>query len=120
MKMTSTYRVIYCAVLAFLACAGCTSQPKGASTAHAQAIPISSLQKLKPSTPVVAHGTMVEKCPLAGCWFVLRDQSGTIKVDLKATKQTVVNIPLNSEVTVEGTVAADGSNKIIRAVRATF
>jgi len=63
---------------------------------------------------VTIKGVMVEKCPVAGCWFRLRDRTGTIKVDTKAAGFVVVNVPLESEVTVMGTVAPEGNEVVIQ------
>ena len=122
MKTFTTYKVIYGMVTVAFVSGGCSEQgaKKDSVGSAGKFDRLALVQKMKPKTQVTAHGTMVEKCPLAGCWFVLRDQTGTIKVDLKATKQTVINTPLNSTVTVSGTVAPDGTRKMIRAVSATF
>lgn len=58
---------------------------------------------------------MVEKCPTAGCWFRLRDRTGTIKVDTKSAGFVVVNVPLQSQVTVAGKVVPDGDDVMIEA-----
>jgi uncharacterized protein YdeI (BOF family) len=47
---------------------------------------------------------MIEKCPVAGCWFVLRDKTGTVRVDTKAAGFVVTEVPLNTELTVQGTL----------------
>lgn len=53
---------------------------------------------------VTLTGKLVEKCPTAGCWFYLQDATGIIKVDTKAAGFVVVNVPLQSMVTVSGKV----------------
>src|SRR5258705_124459 len=58
---------------------------------------------------VVISGVIIEKCPVAGCWFRLQDRTGTIKVDTKAAGFTVVNVPLKSKVTVVGVVRTEGA-----------
>lgn len=58
---------------------------------------------------------MFEKCPVAGCWFRLRDRTGTIKVDTKAAGFVVVKVPLATTVTVSGKVVADGDEVMIEA-----
>ena len=58
---------------------------------------------------------MFEKCPTAGCWFRMRDGTGVIKVDTKAAGFVVVNVPLESKVTVAGKVTADGNDVQIEA-----
>lgn len=104
----------------FSGCAKQTQEPQASQQSNTKFVSIAAIRKTKNATPVVAHGIMVEKCPIAGCWFKLHDKTGTIKVDLKATKQTVLDVPLNSEVTVNGKVVPDGSEKMIQAASATF
>ena len=64
---------------------------------------------------VMVRGTMTEKCPVAGCWFMLRDDTGTIKVDSKSGGFVVVEIPLNTTVTVAGRVSTNGTERFIDA-----
>lgn len=64
---------------------------------------------------VTVKGAIIEKCPIAGCWFRLRDNTGVIKVDTKSAGFVVVNIPLESQVTVAGKVIADGDDVILEA-----
>ena len=52
---------------------------------------------------------------MAGCWFIIRDTTGQIKVDTKAAGFVVLDVPLRSEMTVGGRVALDGSEKLIAA-----
>ncbi|HMJ92351.1 MAG TPA: hypothetical protein VK530_21190, partial [Candidatus Acidoferrum sp.] len=56
-----------------------------------------------------------EKCPVAGCWFMLRDSSGTIKVDTKNAGFVVVEVPLQSIVTISGRVVTNGTERFIDA-----
>ena len=68
------------------------------------------------TTPqVVLSGVMIEKCPTAGCWFRLRDDTGVIKVDTKLAGFVVVNVPVDTKVTVAGKVIADGNDVQIEA-----
>ena len=53
------------------------------------------------------HGEMIEKCPTAGCWFVLKDRSGTIHVDTKSAGFVVTSVPTHTEVTVTGVLQAE-------------
>lgn len=76
---------------------------------------ISTIKTVKLSKPVTVKGKMIEKCPLAGCWFVMRDETGTIKVDTKAAGFTVVEVPLQTEVTITGKVVPDGAARKIQA-----
>jgi uncharacterized protein YdeI (BOF family) len=48
------------------------------------------------------EGTMVEKCPQAGCWFRIDDGTGVIKVDTKGAGFVVSSVPLNTKVKVAG------------------
>jgi uncharacterized protein YdeI (BOF family) len=52
--------------------------------------------------PVTLQGHMTEKCPVAGCWFRLKDQSGIIKVDTKEAGFVVTDVPVNVPLTVSG------------------
>ncbi len=96
--------------------AGC--QSLGSSTvlgiAPASAATITPIARLatKAGTPQTIRGKMIEKCPVAGCWFRVQDATGAIKVDTKAAGFVVSDIPLNTEVTVTGTVAATGDREI--------
>ena len=64
---------------------------------------------------VTIQGVMIEKCPIAGCWFRLRDHTGIIKVDMKAAGFVVVDLPLETTVTVAGKVVPDGKDVVIEA-----
>jgi len=58
---------------------------------------------------------MIEKCPVAGCWFVVRDDSGKIKVDTKNAGFVVVDVPLQMPVLIAGRVATNGAERFIDA-----
>lgn len=64
---------------------------------------------------VTIGGVMIEKCPVAGCWFRLQDPTGTIKVDTKSAGFVVVDVPLQSQVIVAGKVVAEGSDVVLEA-----
>jgi uncharacterized protein YdeI (BOF family) len=64
---------------------------------------------------VLLTGVMIDKCPVAGCWFHLRDGTGTIKVDTKSSGFVVVNVPLQSNVKVSGRIVADGDQLMLEA-----
>ena len=57
---------------------------------------------------VTLAGVMIDKCPVAGCWFRLRDTTGVIKIDTKSAGFAVVNVPLERKVVVSGTIATEG------------
>ena len=67
-----------------------------------------SVQNLKSATgkSVLVKGVMIEKCPVAGCWFKLRDHTGVVRVDTKAAGFVVTNVPLNTELSVAGKIVA--------------
>ena len=69
---------------------------------------------------VTLSGTMIEKCPTAGCWFRLKDDSGVIKVDTKSAGFVVVNVPLEARVVVSGRVTLDGEETAIQATGIRF
>ncbi len=60
-------------------------------------------------------GEMVEKCPVAGCWFDLRDESGTMRVDTRNAGFVVLDVPLHSRMTVSGRVKASGEDRQLDA-----
>jgi uncharacterized protein YdeI (BOF family) len=64
---------------------------------------------------VTVQGVMIEKCPVAGCWFRLRDRTGTIKVDTKTAGFVVVDLPLETQMTVAGKVVPDGKDVVLEA-----
>jgi uncharacterized protein YdeI (BOF family) len=65
---------------------------------------------------VTVEGTMVEKCPAAGCWFVIRDGTGMIKVDTKLAGFVVLDVPLNTRLTVSGRWAAPEAERVLQAI----
>ena len=66
-------------------------------------------------TTLSLEGTMIEKCPQAGCWFRLDDGSGIIKVDTKAAGFVVTSVPLNQKVKVVGKIQREGEEPILQA-----
>jgi uncharacterized protein YdeI (BOF family) len=64
---------------------------------------------------VTLSGVMVEKCPVAGCWFKLQDGTGTIRVDTKAAGFVVVNVPLETKLTVAGKIVNEGDETLLEA-----
>jgi uncharacterized protein YdeI (BOF family) len=64
---------------------------------------------------VTLSGVMIEKCPVAGCWFRLRDGTGVIRVDTKLAGFVVVDLPLDTKMTVAGKVVANDNEVAIEA-----
>ena len=76
--------------------------PSGSPTAVAR------LASVPTDGTVTVRGTMIEKCPTAGCWFVLQDNTGRVRVDLKAAGFVVTDLPTGGAVAVSGRLRRDG------------
>lgn len=101
-----------------LLASGCGKKTQGRLLGKApEGEPASILSVRAGNTPprVILHGVIIEKCPTAGCWFRLRDGTGVIKVDTKSAGFVVVNVPLETKVTVAGKVIPDGDDVQIEA-----
>jgi uncharacterized protein YdeI (BOF family) len=95
-----------------LGCSGPRSEIRGRAPAGAVST-AAVLRQAAAHAPVTVHGTMVEKCPVAGCWFILQDGTGRVRVDLKNAGFVVTDQPLGRPVTVSGTLrraSADGGS----------
>ncbi len=77
--------------------------------------PIRAVRQARAGSPVVLAGEMVEKCPVAGCWFQMSDGSGTIRVDTKSAGFVVLDVPLHARVTVSGRVRRAGGEPEVEA-----
>jgi uncharacterized protein YdeI (BOF family) len=87
--------------------AGCGKAPQtilGVQPAAASTATVKELASAPKSQKVTLQGEMIEKCPVAGCWFILRDKTGTVRVDTKAAGFVVSDVPLHTNVTVSGAV----------------
>ena len=110
-------RIAVAALLCSLTVTGC-HKPQGTVLGRPpKGEPLTVLSVKAGTTPpeVTVSGVMIEKCPVAGCWFRLRDNTGVIKVDTKPAGFVVVNVPMESRVTVAGKVVADGDDVMIEA-----
>jgi uncharacterized protein YdeI (BOF family) len=76
---------------------------------------VASIRAATPTEHVTLTGSMIEKCPVAGCWFRLRDETGVIKVDTRAAGFVVADVPVKSILVVSGKVVADGDSFSIEA-----
>lgn len=97
-------RVLGCTAALLLACTACR-KPEGTVLGKNPKGEVDTILAVRDGiTPpeVTLRGTLVEKCPTAGCWFVLQDRTGSIKVDTKAAGFVVTKIPLETAVTVSG------------------
>jgi uncharacterized protein YdeI (BOF family) len=91
-------------------------EPRVLGTAPSEAVsPISAARSARSGASLVVAGEMVEKCPVAGCWFDVRDGSGTIRVDTKNAGFVVLDVPLHGRVTVAGRVKTGGAEPQIDA-----
>ena len=103
-------------VVVLLGGAGCGED--GKVLGKYQKDPVSSVLAINagdaPAT-LCLEGTMIEKCPQAGCWFRLDDGSGIIKVDTKCASFVVTSVPLNQKVKVSGRIQREGEEPIIQA-----
>ena len=84
------------------------------------AVPISEISQTSLTAQLIVSGTMIEKCPVAGCWFVVRDRTGTIRVDTKNAGFVVVDLPLKTTLTVSGRVATNGSERLLDATSVRY
>ena len=103
--------------ICLLLAAGC-HKPQGTVLGKSpQGEPQTILAVKAGNTPpqVTVRGVMIEKCPVAGCWFRLRDGTGVIMVDTKSAGFVVVNVPLESALTVAGKAVAEGDDVMIEA-----
>ena len=63
---------------------------------------------------------MIEKCPTAGCWFMLQDNTGRVRVDLKAAGFVVTDVPTGGAVSVTGRLRRDVEEPVVVASGARF
>lgn len=101
-------RVFFLAVLTGGALlSGCGARQETTRGAALPAVAVSNVAQLtqvKRAQPVVLRGEMIDKCPVAGCWFMLRDKTGIVRVDTKAAGFVVSDVPLHTTMTVAGKV----------------
>lgn len=64
---------------------------------------------------VKVRGRVVEKCPTAGCWFVMESGGVPLKVDTKTAGFVVLEVPLGAEVVVQGRRLEEGTEPVLAA-----
>jgi uncharacterized protein YdeI (BOF family) len=101
-------------VTLMLGCAGPRGELRGRAPEGA-VVTVAALREMKPGSTVTVHGKMAEKCPVAGCWFVLQDGTGRVHVDLKAAGFVVTDLPLGREVTVGGRLRRESGTEAAAA-----
>ncbi|MFO1461217.1 MAG: hypothetical protein U1G08_17670 [Verrucomicrobiota bacterium] len=79
------------------------------------AITLDAARHAPPGTSVTVEGEMIEKCPEAGCWFVLKDGSGTLRVDTKTAGFVVLDVPLHRRLSVSGQLLTNGTDRLLAA-----
>jgi uncharacterized protein YdeI (BOF family) len=94
------------AAVSFSGCHAHTDAILGAAPAAAATATVKQLAQMKNGTHVTLQGEMVEKCPISGCWFMLKDKTGVVRVDTKASGFVVAAVPLHSNMTVSGEAVA--------------
>ena len=110
-------KIIFGTLICLLLVSGC-GKPQGTVLGKApkgQPQTILSVRAGTAPSQFTLTGVMIEKCPTAGCWFRLRDNTGVIKVDTKSAAFVVVDVPLETKITVAGKVVADGKDVQIEA-----
>ena len=96
--------LIFVAGLAITGCGKTQDHIKGLAPAAEVTATVHELAKAPAAKKVTVRGEMVEKCPVAGCWFMLRDKTGIVRVDTKAAGFVVSDVPLHTTMTVAGAV----------------
>ena len=110
-------RIARASLICLLVAAGC-QKPQGTvlgKTPQGELRTILSVKAGNTPPQVTVRGVMIEKCPVAGCWFRLRDGTGVIKVDTKSAGFVVVNVPLERPMIVAGKAVAEGDEVMIEA-----
>ncbi|HET6456899.1 MAG TPA: hypothetical protein VFI02_21070, partial [Armatimonadota bacterium] len=63
---------------------------------------------------VTVKGAMTQKCPTAGCWFYVKDDTGDMRVDTAPSGFTISEIPLGKTITVYGKVVmTEGGSEMV-------
>jgi uncharacterized protein YdeI (BOF family) len=100
-------------------CAGHQAEVRGQAPSGVP-VPVARLASAPADKTVTVRGTMVEKCPAAGCWFILQDGTGRVKVDLKAGGFVVTDVPTGGETTVTGRLKHRDQETVVEASGARF
>jgi uncharacterized protein YdeI (BOF family) len=100
------------ACIGMYGCAGRSERVLGVSPASVVTASVKDLRHTDTGKQVTISGEMTEKCPIAGCWFMLKDKTGVVRVDTKASGFVVSDVPLHSLVTVSGSVTSDSEHTV--------
>lgn len=101
--------------ITFVGCKQGTPEPRLLGTPE-PSLRLASVKELEKfdKQKVTLTGEMVEKCPTAGCWFDLKDGTGTVRVDTKNAGFVMTEVPLHTKMTVSGTVSK-GNMLLVKA-----
>ncbi len=91
-------------ICSLVGCGKSANRIMGKSPGNGTILTVAALKTAPKSQSTLVSGEMIEKCPVAGCWFELRDKSGVVHVDTKAAGFVVSTIPLHTKMTVAGKV----------------
>jgi uncharacterized protein YdeI (BOF family) len=101
--------------LLLVGCASRSDHVLGVAPAGEKTSSVQSLASYAADSRVTLQGEMIEKCPVAGCWFMLKDKTGVVRVDTKAAGFVVSDVPLHTTLTVCGTVTTGTERGIAAA-----
>ena len=57
---------------------------------------------------------------MAGCWFILQDRTGRVRIDTKAAGFVVLDVPLRTTLAVAGSVQRDSGVTSLSALGARY
>jgi uncharacterized protein YdeI (BOF family) len=106
-------------LVAVSGCHGSASHQLGAAIAGSP-VETASVRGLPKGSRVVVRGEIVEKCPVAGCWFILKDKTGTLRVDTKAAGFVVLDVPVHTTVLASGKMSRQGEEPQLMADGVTY
>ncbi|HLK55371.1 MAG TPA: hypothetical protein VKU00_02330 [Chthonomonadaceae bacterium] len=101
------FKTLTTALALGMALIGCNQAPQhvlGVAPAALVTATTHELASASSDKKVTLQGEMIEKCPVAGCWFMLKDKTGVVRVDTKAAGFVVSDVPLHTTMTVSGQV----------------
>ena len=113
--------VLFVALAAALVAAGCGTKGKVlGKTPREKPSTILAINAGDAPANLSLEGSIIEKCPQAGCWFRLEDGTGVIKVDTKAAGFVVTEVPLNTKVKVAGKIQRIGEETQLQATGLSY
>ena len=57
---------------------------------------------------------------MAGCWFILQDRTGRVRIDTKTAGFVVLDVPLRTTLTVAGSVERESGVTSLSAMGARY